>query len=447
MACAGRIVTVMALGVIALSAGNAVARAWDEVAAGSGETDDTLRVDLSLAYRMTLAGGFAVQSAQAQVERARGGRLSVSETILPSIITTLRYLEHRGLLQNTEGQFLDVDQQSGPPGLSPFLTWRPSEFIFRRAASGAEVRAAEAGATHKRREALWETARRYVALASAEASVEKAEQLLDVLTQTDGQSRARVKLGLGSDLDELRLQAQVEQQRQAGIRARIEREAAAGQLALAVGESPWRPVVTAGLPHIHADSPPVNLSGAVAEALSRRTDLAAARAAASSARHVRDSWAYGRLLPDLGAEVSPGYLGPTFGNRRPTYDASVFVSWTVGPGGWLDPGRLTAANSDVKLADIHVHETEARIVAEVREAYAASSTATALETAADSSAALAEQMFQLTRERDQRGLAAAYELVQATEAWLRSSSDLIRARAEAALARLRLELVLERGEP
>ncbi len=440
------IVTSVALAALALATVRALAHAAYEDDLGSGRADDTLRVDLSQAYRMALEGSFGVRSAQAHVERAHGNRLTVTETLLPSISPVLRFTKHRDLLQNTEGAFLDVDKQSARSAASLLLSWRPSEIIFHRAAAAAEVAAAAASATNSRREALWEAARRYVALASSEESVETAEHLLGILEQVAGQVQARVRLGLGSELDQLRLLAQVEQQRQAVARARVEREAAQGQLAVSLGQSPSRPVKTAGLAQLPVTEP-ATFPGAVAEALSRRADLTAARATASSARHTKKSWSYGRLLPDLGAEVSPGYLGPNFADQRSTYDASFFLSWTLGPGGWLDPGRLETTSSEVELADIRVREVEARIVAEVREAYAAASTATELETAADSAATLADRALKLTRERDQRGLAAPYELVQATEAWLRSSSDLIRERAEVALARIRLDLVLERGEP
>ena len=65
---------------------------------------------------------------------------------------------------------------------------------------------------------------------------------------------------------------------------------------------------------------------------------------------------------------------------------------------------------------------------------------------AATAAEAAEKVLNLTRDRYQRGLSAPYELVQATDSWLRSSSELFRARAEAALAHLRLELVMERQE-
>lgn len=406
--------------------------------------EDTLRVDLINAYRMTLRGNFNVKEADANLDRARGSRLAVSEAILPSINPVFRFTKHRDQLQNTEGHFLDVDKQSARSGASLLLTWRPSEIVFRRAAAGADVRAAEASSAASRRDALWETARRYVALASAEEWVENSQSQLEALTEVEEQTTARVNLGLSSDLDRLRFQEQVEHQREELIRARVERESASGQLALAIGGSPSRPLKTAGFPA--ADSSRSVYSESVAEALSRRSDLVAARATASSARHIRTGWSYGRLLPDFGAELSPGFLGPTFGDRQRTFDANVYLGWTIGPGGLLDPGRLRTAGSDVDLADIHVAETEARITAEVREAYAAAMTADDLEAAARRAADAAEQVLALTRDRDKRGLTAPYELIQATEAWLRSSRQLIQARAEAALSRIRFKLVMERGE-
>lgn len=412
--------------------------------AGADEGRDTLRVDLAQANRMTLQGGFIVQAAGALVDRARGSQLAVTETVLPSISPVFRYTGHRNLLQNTQGDFLNVDKHSVRSGASLLLAWRPSEIVFRRNAAASDVRAAEAGGVASRREALWETARRYVSLASAEETEEQARHLLAALTEVVDQTTARVKLGLSSELDRLRLENQVESQRENLIRARVEREAAMGQLALALGQSSSRPLETVGFPVAGAPRPA--LPAAVAEAQARRSDLVAARATAASARHVRTSLSYGRLLPDIGAEVSPGFLGPDFSDRERTFDASVYVSWTIGPGGLFDLARLRTSGSDVDLADIRVRETEARIAAEVREAYAAASTADDLEAAADRAATAAQQVLQLTRDRDRRGLSAPYELVQATDVWLRSSSDLIKTRAEAALARIRLGIVMELQE-
>ncbi len=434
----GRILILAVLGALAPHSG------YPQSSAGIDGVEDTLDLDLTQAYRMTLDGNFSVKGADVNLDRARGSQLAVSEAILPSINPVFRFAKHRDLLQNTEGQFLNVDKQSARSGAGLLLAWRPSEIIFRRAAAGADVRAAEANSTASRRDALWETARRYVALASAEEQIEISQRQLEALTSVEEQTAARVKLGLSSDLDRLRLQEQVERQREELIRAHVEREAAIGQIAFAIGQPPSRPLKTQGLPS--ADTSRVLYSEAVAEALSRRSDLAAARATASSARHMQTSWSYGRLLPDFGAEVSPGFLGPTFGDRQRTFDANVYLGWTIGPGGLFDPGRLRTARSDVDLADIHVAETEARITAEVREAFAAATTAHDLESVAGRAAEAAEQVLTLTQDRDRRGLTTPYELIQATDAWLRSSRELIQARAEAALARIRLKLVLERGE-
>ena len=434
----------MRFGILVLVTGGFIASGASPLrparAAGAGAEQDTLHLSFAEAYRLSVEESFPIKTAEARIDRARGSQLTLSETVLPSVKLAFRFNMHEDLLQNTEGEFLNVDKQSARSGPNLQLAWRPSEILFRRAAAKADVQAAKAASVTSRRDAFWETARRYVALASSEEAVRSAQDLLGVLEEVSKQTAARVKLGLSSDLDRLRLANQLERQRETLIRAQVEQDTAMGRLALALGHSTVRPLASAGLPV--ADTSLSTLSDAITTALARRSDLTEARASISSSQHVRNSWSYGRLLPDLEAEVWPGFLGEDFSDRRSTFDANVQLSWTIGPGGLLDPGRLRTTNSDVRLAEIRLSETRARIIAEVREAYSAAGGADSLEAAAGRAMEAADQVLRFTRERDQRGLTVPYELVQATDSWLRSSSDFIQARAEAALARVRLRLVV-----
>ena len=408
----------------------------------AGAPDDTLRIDLLEAYRIARAGSWSVRAAGAKVNRAEGNRLAAREALAPAVSPAFRFTTHRDRLQNTEGEFLDVDKQSARSGASLLLAWSPSEIIWKGAAASAEVEAVEASAAATERDAMWETARRYVSLASAEESLNIAARLLATLEQLESEVASRVSLGLSAEVDRLRVQNQAERQRAELVRARVAREGAMAQLAFALGLAAPRPIRTAGLTAVEVSE--AELPAAIEEAQGRRSDLAAARESAAAARHERSSWTYGRLLPDLGAELSPGLLGPTFDEGESTYDANVVVSWRIGPGGLFDLGRLRMSSAAVDLAEIRVSELESQIASEVREVHAAARAAAELEAAAARSAEAAAKVFELTLERDERGISAPYELVQASDAWLRSSRELTQARAEAALARARLELVLER---
>src|SRR5262249_43775809 len=205
---------------------------------------------------------------------------------------------HRDRLQNTEGRFLDVDKQSARTGASVFLAWRPAEILFRRAAANSEARAAEASGVATERDVLWETARRYVGLAAAEETVRIAERTLATLQDVEGQIASRVRLGLSSEIDRLRVVNQVERQRADLARAGASREAAMAQLSFALGFATPRTLRTSGFPAASmADS---SLQASIHEALVRRSDLAAARAAASAAGHEPSDRTYGRVLPPLG---------------------------------------------------------------------------------------------------------------------------------------------------
>lgn len=409
----------------------------------AGTPGDTLRLDLYEAYRITRTGSWSVKAAGARVDRAEGNRLAAREALVPAVSPAFRFTIHRDRLQNTEGEFLDVDKQSAGSGARLLLGWSPSEIIWKGAAAGSEVEAAKANAAASERDALWETARHYVALAAAEESQDIAARLLATLEKLESEVASRVALGLSAEVDRLRVQNQVERQRAELVRAQVGREAAMARLTFALGLAAPRPIRTAGFSVAPIAEP--EITNVIEEAQERRSDLAAAREAVAAARHEHASWTYGRLLPDLGAEFSAGLLGPTFSDGQDTYDATVLVAWRIGPGGILDFGHLRMSSAAIDLAEIRASEIESQIASEVREAHAAARAAADLEAAAARSAEAAAKVFELTLERDQRGISTPYELVQASDAWLRSSRELTQARAEAALARARFELVLERS--
>src|SRR5262249_7705638 len=160
------------------------------------------------------------------------------EAILPTLSPAFRFVEHRDLLQNTEGRFINVDKQSARIGAGLSMAWRPSGVIFGREAARFDAQAAREGRAAAGREVLWEVTRAYMALAAAEETASNAARTFSTLEKLQHQVASRVSLGLGAGIDSLRLAIQVERQRSQLLRARVGREDAMSKLAQVLAMPP-----------------------------------------------------------------------------------------------------------------------------------------------------------------------------------------------------------------
>ena len=154
---------------------------------------------------------------------------------------------------------------------------------------------------------------------------------------------------------------------------------------------------------------------------------------------------YAPLLPTIGVTMLNGQLGPDPYALTGYGSTLFFASWTVGPGGILDPARILLTNRQKELADSRLERTRLMVHRQVSQSYESLNQSFAEERIAVSDVRLARQTFMASRKRVRLGVYHALELiislrdlvhaqlkyVDATESFLQSQFDLLAATGSA----------------
>ena len=154
---------------------------------------------------------------------------------------------------------------------------------------------------------------------------------------------------------------------------------------------------------------------------------------------------YAPLLPTIGVTMLNGQLGPDPYALTGYGSTLFFASWTVGPGGILDPARILLTNRQKELADSRLERTRLLVHRQVSQSYESLNQSFAEEKIAVSDVRLARQTFMASRKRVRLGVYHALELiislrdlvhaqlkyVDATESFLQSQFDLLAATGSA----------------
>ena len=281
--------------------------------------------------------------------------------------------------------------------------------------------------------------------AAAERAVERARRLLV-------SSRARVKVGLATELDVSRAELLQAQSEVALLDSREALEGALDRVKSLLG----RPL-DATLTVIHGDLadpaslldgfvPPLAAGGQTPEALTalaleRRVDLREARDRIDDARRAR-ALAKWNLLPDL--SVYAAYSNQTFGpvaSPLVLHDGGV---WRVGvsTGYSLMRAEVSAAAAgaaiSVRAAERAAADAERRVSEDVRRAHRAWVRGAAAIELQAGAVALAERQVRLAEIRASRGIAGNFDVIDAENSLFEAQTALIQAQASRALAGLLL---------
>ena len=169
---------------------------------------------------------------------------------------------------------------------------------------------------------------------------------------------------------------------------------------------------------------PVSEEQAVANALTRREELAQADAGVHAA-NAGVRLATASYLPSLGLAVDYGFQGSdlSFGRDDDFAVASIVLSWNLSLGG-SDRARRNAAKADAERLQLRRAELEDLVRLDVRQAYDAAVVARDAIATAEARLAAARRSFELVRRRYEEGLATQVEFLDARTAF--TSADLNR---------------------
>ncbi len=325
-------------------------------------------VDLPSVLERAGAESLTVKLARARAEVAAADEEELISRFLPRLHPRAAVRRIDGLVQGTQGEFVDVGKQNFFFGGVAELDVDVVGTLHALDAARARTRAASETLKGAGHEALREAARGYYDLVEAHARVEIAMRFRDYARDLVAFTADRERAGVGARADTLRAEALLERAKGhvAETEGLVARASAHLAEVLLLPEDTLL-VPSASLAVVQLVDPETPFEALLERARKARPDLAAARslveARAADKDRAEDAW----LAPHLKLGVAAGAFGINPGNLRDQEDYYAAVEWTWGPG---LVAREKAATSRLDAARIALLQRERKAAREILDARA-----------------------------------------------------------------------------
>lgn len=391
-------------------------------------TPDVLRVSLAEAVTRGLAHNLAIILQEQQAQMATAGRLQAMTALLPNVSFNIRDSVQ---VFNTAafgfGGFAGLPNLIGP--FSVFDARLATSMAILDVSGVKSLHAAQSTADAATADS--KQIREIVVLAVGnlylEAIADQARTESTAAQVTTAEALARLSAdqnaaGLAPKIDVLRQQVQLEAARLQAIQAENQLAKRKLELARAIGLPAGQAFeLTDHAPFTPA--PPVTIDAALAEALTHREDLKAARSRAEAAGSSVGA-AQSSRYPSVHIDGDIGALGPAPSSAERTYMVAAAVHVPLFDAGQAH-ARAVEADAARRQREAELADLEAGIRYELTAALLDVKAAEAGVNAASSARALAADTLTQAEDRFRAGVASTVELVQAQEAVARASEQYI----------------------
>ena len=403
--------------------------------ASTSATNDHL-IDLPTALQLAGAQNLDIQIARQRLAEAKAQNESATWQFFPWISPGFTYRRHDNLVQNVEGKIIDAHKQSYSVGPTINAQLDLGDAIYKKLAARQLVHAAEHALESQQQDAILAAAQGYFDLAKAQAAVGVAQEALGISTNYYEQVRQAVAAGIAFKGDALRVQVQTERNQLTLRQAQEQWRVAGARLAtilhldaaveLVASESE---IVPLSLIATHS-----TLNSLVVQALDARPELKQSRALLDAARDARTGVRYGPLVPNFGAQIFLGGLGGDSASAPSRFgeseDYQFTLGWRVGPGGLFDRGRVHAADSRLKIAELSSTKLLDEINRRVIEGFTRWQSLTDQLATTRRAIEAAQETLRLTQQRKEFAVGAVLENIQAEQELTRARLDYLNAVAE-----------------
>jgi len=425
------------LGLVGLAFSSLARSATGTGATGLAQTS-TNAIDLPTALRLAGADNLDVKLAREKVGEAEAAHEGTRQRFFPWVAPAITAQRHRGNAQAVNGPILDADKQSLALGVTLAAQLDFGETYYQNLAAKQLVRASESMFATRQRETVFLAALAYFDLARARAAVTAAVEAARVADNYARQISAAAESGVAFKGDAFRVRAAHERSELLVRQLRSSQRIAAARLAQLLHLDPVVELVPAddNLAPLTLVVAGADLGPLVAHALAVRPDLDGARARLEAARVTLRGATYGPLVPRLGAQASVGGLGggpgssPFDRDLGRTEDYLLGLSWRIGPGGLLDGSRKHSAQIGERIGTLELEKVTEEIRRQVVEQHAHLQSLSEQLTFSRRTLEAAGETARLSRERQQFGIGAVLEDLQAEDELARARRDYFAITAE-----------------
>jgi outer membrane protein TolC len=393
-------------------------------------------IDLPTALQLGGARSLDLQIAQQKLAEAKANRESSVWQFLPSVTPVVAYRRHDNLIQNVQGDIIDVHKDSYNVGGVIGGQLDLGDGIYKSLAARQLVKAAEFGVESQRQDSVLTAALGYFDLAKTQSAVSVTEEAVRISQDYAGQVQRAVEAGVAFKGDALRAQVQIEKNQLTLRQTREQQRVAGARLVQMLHLESNVELVTPNGELLPLDLISTNaaLGSLLAQAFATRPELAQSRFLVGAARDTKNGAKFGPLIPSLGASLFAGGLGggrqgqpDTFGQSE---DYAVALGWRIGPGGLFDRGRISAAEARLKIADLSNQKLLDEVTRQVTEGFARWQSLTDQIATARRALQAADEALRLTQQRKEFAVGIVLENIQSEQELTRTRLDYLNAIAE-----------------
>ena len=407
----------------------------------------TRQLTVDEAVKLALKQNPRLHAATLRQGGSQDAALSVGARLLPSIHLSDEYQRYK-----------DPFNVTFQPGAPPFLVRQlntntfaatalqplaglghiAEDYVAQRDAAEAN----EAGVAAARAQLVESVRVGFLRYFEAQAMAEVARASERELAEQVNVAKAKVKAGVLTNADLLRVEVAEANTRQEEIQAESQAQVARANLLAAIGLDPADPTIALVEPtSLLQPAGPLPADRAAADvALRRRPEITRDRLAATSAAHSRTA-RYLSLLPEIDGEA--GYVridGQVFAPTDSWY-LGLRANWPIWEWG-ASFFAARAAGKQAAAAQADLESERSQVSTEVQAALAQSRAAAAAVDVAQKTIASAQEAYRVTDALVKAGSATTTDLLDAQAALTTARLNLARARYELAIQRVDLARVM-----
>jgi outer membrane protein len=388
----------------------------------------TLEQSVALAIKQNPTQQIAVLNA---AESVQDKNITRSE-LLPQ--ADLR-VEDSANRQNVRAQFGGLPLFPGIPGhIGPYQlfsagpTFGSSIFDFslwkRYQAARSNVNASKADSLSTREQVILLVVSQYIGTLRAVANVEASRSRVELAQALYDQAADLQKEGVGTGIDTLRANVELQNEKQRLIEAENDREASLFGLSKLLNLDPRQKIVLADSLSFF-DTPQPDVEASIEDALSSRQEWKAIEAQAKSAKLEKQASQYQRL-PSLRFDGNWSYYGSSSSTGIPTYQYQASVNMPLFTGGRI---RAEIVKADLELQKIDQQKSDLRnqIALDVKTALLNLESARSEVQVANLGVQLAKEEVDQARDRFKAGVANNIEVISAQDSLSRANDNQIAA--------------------
>lgn len=392
-------------------------------ASGSEPPRPVLRLSLREAMEVALDKNPQVRLFSERIQSARSAARTQLGALLPNLVSTAKYNNQTFFLGTIGGAPVrtspfDIVDARGSLSQSLFSM----SLIDRWRASRAALQVAELESAATNNDAMAAVALHYLEILRHREFVESRKANVELYEELIRHARSRQTGGVATGLDAVRLETQLEHERQRLELSRSDVERATLGLINALGISfDLTLVLTDEMTRVDEFLPSQDL--AIRNAMGSRPELQAQlqrmRVAGLSLSSIQ-----GERIPSLSAQGDYGLIGNRSDNTLGTYNIGVVLQIPIFDGGQRE-GRISESRSQLEQEHIKLRLVTNQVTMETREALATLASAREQYRIANGGLKTAATEVQLARERFRALSANTLELSNALSSLVRAKDNFV----------------------